>query len=68
MTLPDAYFINVLSAQQSLATAETALAASDATLLDKQVSLFLSLGGGWANGDDRQASLSQIEETRKNSQ
>ncbi|USI74031.1 efflux transporter outer membrane subunit [Sphingomonas morindae] len=40
-------FLNVLSAQSNLATAESALAASDATLVDRQIAVFLSLGGGW---------------------
>ncbi|MGF6652224.1 NodT family efflux transporter outer membrane factor (OMF) lipoprotein [Paraburkholderia youngii] len=40
-------FLNVLSAQENLASAESALAASNATLIDKQVSVFVALGGGW---------------------
>jgi NodT family efflux transporter outer membrane factor (OMF) lipoprotein len=40
-------FVDVLTAQSSLASAETALAQSDASLLDAQIDVFLSLGGGW---------------------
>jgi multidrug efflux system outer membrane protein len=40
-------FLGVLTAQSSLATAEAALAASDATLIDRQIDVFLALGGGW---------------------
>ncbi|WP_343251063.1 TolC family protein, partial [Stenotrophomonas indicatrix] len=41
-------FIDVLSAEAALADAESALAASRAQLGDRQVDLFLALGGGWA--------------------
>jgi len=40
-------FIDLLTAQASLASAQTALAASNATLVDRQVDVFLALGGGW---------------------
>jgi NodT family efflux transporter outer membrane factor (OMF) lipoprotein len=40
-------FVDVLTAQASLADAEAALAASQATLVDRQVDVFLALGGGW---------------------
>ncbi|WP_420140082.1 efflux transporter outer membrane subunit [Sphingomonas sp.] len=40
-------FLDVLTAQASLATAEATLAASDAIVIDRQVDLFLALGGGW---------------------
>ncbi|HFK2921569.1 TPA: efflux transporter outer membrane subunit [Stenotrophomonas maltophilia] len=40
-------FLDVLSAQATLADAESALAASRAQRADRQVDLFLSLGGGW---------------------
>ncbi|HEX9464001.1 MAG TPA: TolC family protein [Alphaproteobacteria bacterium] len=40
-------FLDVLTAEASLATAETALAASDAAIADAQVNVFLALGGGW---------------------
>lgn len=39
--------LNVLTAQANLAEAEAALAQSRATLIDRQVNVFLSLGGGW---------------------
>ena len=39
--------LDVLNADASLATAETALAASDAAIADAQVNVFLALGGGW---------------------
>ncbi len=41
-------FIDVLSAEAALADAESALAVSRAQLGDRQVDLFLALGGGWA--------------------
>jgi NodT family efflux transporter outer membrane factor (OMF) lipoprotein len=40
-------FLDVLTAQASLATAEATLAQSKATLIDRQVDVFLALGGGW---------------------
>jgi hypothetical protein len=40
-------FIDVLTAQSSLASAEAALAASQAMLIDRQIDTFLALGGGW---------------------
>ncbi|MGI4732988.1 MAG: efflux transporter outer membrane subunit [Janthinobacterium lividum] len=39
--------LEVLTSQATLATAETTLAQSRATLADRQVDVFLSLGGGW---------------------
>lgn len=39
--------LSVLTAQASLATAETTLAQSNATLIDRQIDVFLALGGGW---------------------
>ena len=39
--------LDVLSAEANLATAETAVAASDAAIADTQVNVFLALGGGW---------------------
>lgn len=39
--------LELLTAQASLATAETTLAQSRATLADRQVDVFLTLGGGW---------------------
>lgn len=44
-------FIDVLSAEAALADAESALASSRAQLVDRQVDLFLALGGGWAEED-----------------
>ncbi len=41
--------LSLLTVQANLATAETALAASQATLADDQVNVFLALGGGWEN-------------------
>jgi NodT family efflux transporter outer membrane factor (OMF) lipoprotein len=40
-------FIDVLTAEASLTNAEAALASSRAQLIDRQIDLFLSLGGGW---------------------
>jgi len=46
-------FIDVLSAEAALADAESALAASQAQLIDRQIDLFLALGGGWSpSGED----------------
>lgn len=39
--------LDVLNAEASLATAETAVAASDAAIADAQVNVFMALGGGW---------------------
>jgi NodT family efflux transporter outer membrane factor (OMF) lipoprotein len=39
--------LDVLNAEASLATAETAVAASDQALADDQTNVFLALGGGW---------------------
>jgi NodT family efflux transporter outer membrane factor (OMF) lipoprotein len=40
-------FLSTLDAERTLATAESALAASDGKLASDQVALFLALGGGW---------------------
>ena len=40
-------YLDALDADRGLATAQAALAASDAQLADDQVTLFLALGGGW---------------------
>ncbi len=40
-------FINLLTAQSSLASAEATLAASQAAVVDRQIDVFLALGGGW---------------------
>ncbi|WMJ69424.1 efflux transporter outer membrane subunit [Stenotrophomonas sp. 24(2023)] len=45
-------FLDVLSAQAALADAESALEASRAQSADRQVDLFLALGGGWSAMDD----------------
>jgi NodT family efflux transporter outer membrane factor (OMF) lipoprotein len=39
--------LDVLNAEANLATAETAVAASDQALADDQANVFLALGGGW---------------------
>jgi len=39
--------LDVLNAEANLATAETAVAASDEALADDQANVFLALGGGW---------------------
>ncbi|ARQ90247.1 efflux transporter outer membrane subunit [Stenotrophomonas maltophilia] len=44
-------FLDVLSAQAALADAESSLATSRAQRIDRQMDLFLSLGGGWAATD-----------------
>ncbi|AJP57291.1 RND transporter [Pandoraea vervacti] len=41
-------FLDVLSAEAALANAESSLAASRTQLLDRQIDLFLALGGGWS--------------------
>jgi NodT family efflux transporter outer membrane factor (OMF) lipoprotein len=48
-------FLTTLDAQRSLASAESALTASDAQLAADQVTLFLALGGGWEQTDLPQA-------------
>lgn len=40
-------FLNLLSAQATLANAEVSLAAAQAAVADEQAQLFLALGGGW---------------------
>jgi len=55
-------FIDVLSAEAALADAESALASSQAQLIDRQVDLFLALGGGWSPsgpGDAAEAGAAQ---------
>ena len=42
-------FLSQIDADRTLATAESALAVSDAALAADQVQLFLALGGGWEN-------------------
>ncbi|MGN6389065.1 MAG: efflux transporter outer membrane subunit [Burkholderiaceae bacterium] len=45
-------FLTVLDARRTLASAESALAASDGQLAADQVALFLALGGGWEQEPD----------------
>jgi NodT family efflux transporter outer membrane factor (OMF) lipoprotein len=45
-------FLSVLSAQGTLATAESTLASSNATLIDNQINVFVALGGGWGEDDN----------------
>ena len=40
-------YLDALDAERALAASDAALAASQATLIDEQVQLFLALGGGW---------------------
>lgn len=40
-------FLDVLTAQASFADAQTSLSAARANLIDRQIDLFLALGGGW---------------------
>jgi len=40
-------YLDALDAERALAANDAALAASEATLIDEQVQLFLALGGGW---------------------
>ena len=39
--------LDLLTAEQTLISADAALAASDATLVQNQIGLFKALGGGW---------------------
>ncbi|HZF83452.1 MAG TPA: TolC family protein [Burkholderiaceae bacterium] len=41
--------LDALDAQRTLASQETALAASDAQLAEYQIAVFMALGGGWDN-------------------
>jgi len=59
-------FLTTLDTQRSLASAESALTASDAQLASDQVALFLALGGGWESAEPRAAADSiNFTETRK---
>jgi outer membrane protein, multidrug efflux system len=40
-------FLSLLTAEAALASTETQLAQAQAALVDDQVTLFLTLGGGW---------------------
>jgi NodT family efflux transporter outer membrane factor (OMF) lipoprotein len=48
-------FLSYLDAQRSLASADTALAASAGQLSADQVAIFLALGGGWESAHDAPA-------------
>jgi NodT family efflux transporter outer membrane factor (OMF) lipoprotein len=48
-------FLSKLDADRALATAESAVAASDAQLATDQVNLFLALGGGWEGTHEQAA-------------
>lgn len=43
-------FLNLLSAQSSLASAQVSHAAAQAALVNDQIAVFLALGGGWEAG------------------
>jgi hypothetical protein len=61
-------FLDFLSAEATLADAESALAVSRAQVIDRQVDLFLALGGGWATApkaSHEQSSLSGIRTAGK---
>jgi len=45
-------FLTTLDAERTLASAQAAVAASDAKLASDQVGLFLALGGGWEKVDE----------------
>ncbi|PRY05992.1 efflux transporter outer membrane subunit [Paraburkholderia sp. BL25I1N1] len=49
-------FLSVLSAQENLASAESSLAASNASLIDRQIGVFIALGGGWEDSASPQMS------------
>lgn len=48
-------FLTTLDADRTLASSESALAASDAQLATNQIALFLALGGGWEGEDGASA-------------
>ncbi|WP_231736584.1 efflux transporter outer membrane subunit [Sphingobium sp. CCH11-B1] len=50
--------LSVLTAQAQLADAETALSQSRGELIDRQINVFLALGGGWQNASQAAASAS----------
>ncbi len=53
-------FLSLLDAQRTLASAEAALAQSDALVTTSQIAVFQALGGGWEVSDRRNAPHSQI--------
>ncbi|MEE4453258.1 efflux transporter outer membrane subunit [Novosphingobium resinovorum] len=48
-------FLDLLSAQGSLASARVSHAAAEAALVDDQIAVFLALGGGWGQGEGQGA-------------
>ena len=44
-------FLSLLSAQSALATAKVNYAAAQSELIDQQIAVFLTLGGGWQGAD-----------------
>ena len=44
-------FLNLLSAQGALATAQVNHAAAETALVDDQIAVFLALGGGWQKAE-----------------
>ena len=59
-------FLTALDAQRTLASAESALTASDAQIAADQVALFMALGGGWEQAAVSNTSpLTSTTETRK---
>ncbi|MEG0183104.1 MAG: efflux transporter outer membrane subunit [Stenotrophomonas sp.] len=53
-------FIDVLAAEAALADAESALAASRSQQVDRQVDVFLALGGGWTDADTIAGAASRL--------
>lgn len=58
-------FLTKLDADRSLASAESAVAASDAQLSSDQVTLFLALGGGWESSHATQQHGEKSEKHEK---
>jgi NodT family efflux transporter outer membrane factor (OMF) lipoprotein len=58
-------FLSVLSAQAALADSETTLSSSDAALIDKQIGVFLALGGGWDGPDTKPDARGENEPVAK---
>jgi outer membrane protein TolC len=58
-------FLTKLDADRALATAENAVAASDAQLAADQVTLFLALGGGWESSHAKQEHSEQHGEKQE---
>jgi NodT family efflux transporter outer membrane factor (OMF) lipoprotein len=61
-------YLTVLDAERTLASNESALAASQAQLAGDQITLFLALGGGWQTQGKgaRAASIAQTPDTSNN--